>query len=82
MKYTCVRTGKISRSFEYPSDYDAAREYEYPVLIKRFFNGCQLRECTPIPDGGDCGFSLMSSIALIIAYIDIRCIIRNCDEIF
>ena len=62
IKYTCARTGKISRRFEYPSDYDETRDDEYPVLIKRFFNGCQLRESIPIPDGGDCGFSLMSSI--------------------
>ena len=60
MKYTCARTGKISRSFEYPSDYDETRDDEYSVLIKRFFNGCQLRESTPIPDGGDCEYSLMS----------------------
>ena len=33
MNYTCARTGKTSRSFEYPSNYDAARDDTYPVLI-------------------------------------------------
>ena len=40
MKYTCARTGKTSRSFEYPSNYDETRDDESPVLINRFLNGC------------------------------------------
>ena len=62
MKSICARTGKTIRGFKYSSGYDETKDDEYPVLIKRFFNEYQLIESTSIPDGGDCGFYLMSSI--------------------
>ena len=39
------------------------RQY-LPVYYQRISNGCQLYAANPIPDGGDCGFTLLSSILL------------------
>ena len=35
-----------------------------PLYYQRISNGCQLYAAKPIPDGGDCGFTLLSSILL------------------
>ena len=34
------------------------------TICNRISNGCQLIAGKPIPDGGDCGFTLLSSILL------------------
>ena len=35
-----------------------------PLYYQRISNSCQLNTGKPIPDGGDCGFTLLSSILL------------------
>ena len=71
--YECSRTNKagcglgVTNKMMSKDRFDKLQLHDrqfLPLYYKRISNGCQLIAGKPIPDGGDCGFTLLSSILL------------------
>ena len=71
--YECSRTNKagyglgVTNRMMTIAKFDKLQVHDkqyLPFYYQRISNGCQLYAGKPIPDGGDCGFTLLSSILL------------------
>ena len=71
--YACYRTNKAGCGLRVTPNMMSRTKFNnlnlhdskfLPLYYQRISNSCQLIAGKPIPDGGDCGFTLLSSILL------------------